>query len=207
VRINNNQIDKIDKMWHINHERRQYMGLAALRTEDLPHYTYNDYVQWEGRWEIIRGIPYAMAPLPSKKHQRLSQKIAHRLEELLKNCPRCSAYLPLDWQITEDTVVQPDNLVVCDENEEDDILLVPPVLVFEILSPSTSRKDRTLKYQLYQEAGVTYYCIVDPETQSAEVFVLRESEYRAVEDSQEGKINFDLGPCSIAFDFREIFKK
>jgi hypothetical protein len=34
------------------------MGLRALKMEDLPHYTYDDYAQWEGRWEIISGVPY-----------------------------------------------------------------------------------------------------------------------------------------------------
>ena len=57
------------------------MGLVALKNEDLPHYTYDDYVQWEGRWEIINGIPYAMYPAPSKKHQRVSLKIARQLED------------------------------------------------------------------------------------------------------------------------------
>jgi Uma2 family endonuclease len=83
----------------------------------------------------------------------------------------------VDWQISDDTVVQPDVLVVCDENEEEEKLTVTPVLVFEILSPSTARKDRVLKYQLYQNSGVTYYCIVDPGTKSAEVFVLRDQKY------------------------------
>jgi hypothetical protein len=50
------------------------MGITALRIEDLPHYTYDDYVQWEGNWEIINGIPYAMSPAPSKKHQQLRYK-------------------------------------------------------------------------------------------------------------------------------------
>ncbi|HSV11108.1 MAG TPA: hypothetical protein VLI68_10085 [Hanamia sp.] len=31
----------------------------------LPHYTYEDYCHWEGRWEVIDGIPYAMIPAPS----------------------------------------------------------------------------------------------------------------------------------------------
>ncbi|WP_301924323.1 hypothetical protein [Ferruginibacter sp.] len=30
----------------------------------LPHYTYEDHCQWEGRWEIIEGIPFAMSPAP-----------------------------------------------------------------------------------------------------------------------------------------------
>lgn len=48
------------------------MGSAALalKIEDLPHYTYDDYAQWEGRWEIIEGVPYAMSPAPTIKHQQ-----------------------------------------------------------------------------------------------------------------------------------------
>ena len=72
---------------------------------------------------------------------------------------------------------------------------------------STSRKDRILKYQLYQEAGVKYYCIVDPDTNSAEVFIIKNSEYEKLDEFKEGKITFDLGPCSIAFDFAVLFLK
>ncbi len=44
------------------------MAKPALKMEDLPHYTYDEYVQWEGRWELIRGIPVAMVPMPVMKH-------------------------------------------------------------------------------------------------------------------------------------------
>lgn len=183
------------------------MGLTALRIEDLPHYNYDDYVQWEGRWEIINGIPYAMTPQPTIEHQEISGRIYRHLGDLLENCKKCKALLPVDWQITEDTVTQPDVLVVCGENIKGKKLLIPPVLVFEVLSPSTSHKDRILKYQLYQSAGVKYYCIVDPETKCAEIFMLKNSEYEKVEDFKEEKITFDFDPCSIAFDFGEIFKE
>jgi Uma2 family endonuclease len=182
------------------------MGLTALRIEELPHYTYDDYVQWEGDWEIINGIPYAMSPAPSKKHQKLSLEIALQLKQLLSLCKNCEIYQAIDWQIAEDTVLQPDVLVVCGDNPEEIKLSIPPELVFEILSPSTARKDRVLKYRLYREAGVKYYCMVSPGTKTAEVFVLRDSKYNEIEDFPGGKITFDLGPCSIAFDFSELFK-
>ena len=121
------------------------MGSNALKIEDLPHYTYKDYILWEGKWELIHGFPYAMTPAPGLKHQRLSHKIAYQLEGLLKECSQCNAYLPVDWQISEDTVVQPDNLVICGENKESEKLTITPVIVFEILSPATKRKDRVVK--------------------------------------------------------------
>lgn len=183
------------------------MGLAGsvLKIEDLPHYTYDDYAQWEGRWEIIEGVPYAMTPAPNIKHQQISHKIDVQLGNLLKNCPNCHALLPVDWKIDEETVVQPDNLVACGQDLGDKYLTIIPVLVFEILSDSTGRKDRMLKYRLYQAAGVKYYCMVNPETNSAEEFELVDHKYEEQKDFQGNKMLFDLGPCTIAFDFGEIF--
>lgn len=44
--------------------------MTVIRLEDLPYYTYDDYKSWEGRWELIHGIPYAMSPYPTLKHIR-----------------------------------------------------------------------------------------------------------------------------------------
>lgn len=176
-----------------------------MKVEDLPHYTYDDYARWEGHWEIIHGIPYAMTPSPSITHQEIALRISGQLYRLLAGCKRCKALLPVDWQVTEETVVQPDVLVVCGDNIDENKLLISPILVFEVLSPATRRKDRSLKYRLYEEAGVRYFCIIDPETNSAEIYELQGKEYEKSVDSQDGKITFDLGPCKIAFDFNEVF--
>jgi Uma2 family endonuclease len=105
-----------------------------------------------------------MTPAPKIKHQRLSTKITQYLGELLKDCGKCEALLPVDWQVAGDTVVQADVIVVRGEYENENIgedkLEKVPALVFEVLSPATSHKDRVIKYQLYEEAGVKYYCIV-----------------------------------------------
>lgn len=183
------------------------MALGALKMEELPHYTYDDYVQWEGRWELLKGIPYAMVPAPTLKHQDISLNIAVQLKHLLAACEKCHVYEAVDWQIDDDTVPQPDVLVVCGENPDDKKILITPVVVFEILSPSTEQKDKVLKYKLYQAAGVKYYCIVDPNTGSADVFLLKDNRFEKTEDFNNGKIVFDLGPCSMAFDFGEIFKE
>jgi len=120
----------------------------------LPHYTYEDYKHWEGRWELIQGIPFAMSPQPSFQHQRVSQRIAYELERALEGCTRCRAVLPVDWKIAEDTVVQTDNMVVWGEVTNPSYLEKPPVLVFEVLSASTEQKDRVLETVQYAKGGL-----------------------------------------------------
>jgi Uma2 family endonuclease len=146
-----------------------------------------------------------MVPAPAIRHQELGLKIAALLYNALEGCTQCKALLPVDWQITPDTVVQPDVLVVCGKNEDEKKLLIPPALVFEILSPTTARKDRIIKYQLYENAGVKYYCIVDPETNSIEVFTLNKDGYEKPDEYEGGGMIFDLGPCRIRLDFNQIF--
>jgi hypothetical protein len=41
----------------------------------LPHYTYDDWLNWEGQWELIEGIPYAMSPMPVPNHQRIAANL------------------------------------------------------------------------------------------------------------------------------------
>ena len=48
----------------------------------------------------------------------------------------------------------------------------PPDLAVEILSPSTAAKDRDLKLELYRQAGVPEYWIVDPEAHQVTIYHL-----------------------------------
>jgi len=140
----------------------------SIASKYRPYYTYEDYCQWEGRWELIEGMPYAMSPAPTPGHQRVSAILIRRFEALEK-CKNCTVYQPLDWKITEDTIVQPDLLVVCDEIKKK-YLDFPPVLVVEILSPSTASKDRGEKMELYQQQQVKYYLIVDPHFKKVAIY-------------------------------------
>jgi Uma2 family endonuclease len=117
--------------------------MRILEQSDFPHYTYNDYVPWDGRWELLDGIVFAMTPAPTVEQQRVSQKIASLLDETLDNCEACVALLPVDWKITEDTIVQSDNLVVCYQ-PSGSYLTKAPVLIFEVMSPSTRSKDENI---------------------------------------------------------------
>lgn len=73
--------------------------------------------------------------------------------------------------------VLPDVLVARTEDCADDGLHVAPLLVVEVLSRSTRRRDQGDKRDIYAELGVPYYWLVDPERHSATVLRLDEGGY------------------------------
>jgi Uma2 family endonuclease len=152
------------------------MSIAA---KYRPYYTYDDYCQWEGQWELIEGMPYSMAPMAIPQHQRANFLLGMAFEKALANCKKCKVYPPLEWKIAEDTSVQPDLLIVCNKIEKK-FLDFPPALVVEILSPSTVSKDRGEKMELYLSQKVKYYLIVDPQFKKVEVYELINNQYEPV---------------------------
>jgi Uma2 family endonuclease len=164
--------------------------------EEKPHYTYADILEWdEGfRAEIIDGELYMMAP-PVTRHQEISWELCQQLGDFLKGKP-CKAYaapfgvrlFPQDDQ-SDDTLVEPDIVVVCDRSKIDDRgCNGAPDLIIEILSPSTARQDRVLKFHKYLEAGVYEYWIVDPEEMTVQVHILNNGCYITNIYDETGKV-------------------
>src|SRR5689334_20691195 len=107
----------------------------------LPHYTYDDYLLWEGKWELIDGIPYAMSPAPAPQHQWAANNLGAELRAALKkNGCNCKVYQPIDYKLSDDTIFNPDLLISCKPIAKTFLDFVPE-LVVEILSESTGMKD------------------------------------------------------------------
>lgn len=173
----------------------------------LPQYTYTDYCQWEGKWEIIAGIPYAMSPAPIPKHQYIASNLNGEIRNAIKieNCKKCRVSQPIDYLIANDTVVQPDVLVYCGKTTKP-YLDFTPKLVAEILSPATAMKDCHTKFNLYEEAGVSYYLIVNPETEVVQVYALENKVYVLNREGHGFKHIFEFeDDCRIELDFQEIW--
>ena len=161
-----------------------------------PRYTYEDYRLWEGDWELIDGVPYAMAPSPFGKHQKVAFEFARQLGEQLEHCPeRCFVYPELDWIVSEDTVVRPDIMVVCKEVEE--YLRETPELVVEVVSPGTAQKDERLKFELYEREGVRIYVLVYPDLRKVRAFRIVRSRYRKFFDSDGGELELKIKDCTL----------
>lgn len=175
-----------------------------LAEKYIPYYTLEEYQYWGENWELIYGYPYAMSPSPLVTHQNINMKIARQLSEALDNCPHCQALFEIDWEVSSDTIVKPDTLVIC--YEPDEKITKKPELIFEIASKSTIKKDETLKYELYEKEGVAFYVIVYPKKQVAKVYKLKEGRYIKAGDFSDKSYNFSLEGCSINFDFSKIWR-
>lgn len=142
--------------------------------------SWRDYRSWpeDERWELIDGVPIAMAPAPSIAHQRVVGRLHARLAALLAGQP-CEPFVaPVDVKLSEHDVVQPDAAVVCrDEQIAETHIEGAPSLVFEVLSPKTAARDLREKKTLYARAGVTVYVVIDPLERYALIFSLMNGDY------------------------------
>ncbi|WP_164102054.1 Uma2 family endonuclease [Candidatus Laterigemmans baculatus] len=150
----------------------------------VPHYTVEDYLQWQGDWELIDGVAIAMTPSPFGRHERIVANLVYELMACVERegCD-CRAYAGLDWIVSSDTVVRPDVMLVCGPQPERH-LEKPPELVVEVLSPSTQLRDQVTKRQLYHQHGVEFYMLVDPETNSIELLQQGEAAYEPLDSAE-----------------------
>jgi Uma2 family endonuclease len=155
------------------------MGTAPADRRD--RFTWDDYRKWpdDGRWEIIGGEAFMMAPAPATRHQLLSVRLASALEAFLRG-KTCAVYTaPTDVKLSNEDIVQPDLLVVCEVDKVKPTHIEgPPTLVIEILCPSTELMDRGRKLDLYAASGVKEVWLVTPYPSLIEVFVLDRGTYR-----------------------------
>ena len=157
--------------------------MSALPKEQ-PYYTYADYKEWEldegERFELIEGEAYAMSA-PNTRHQAILGELFNQIYNFLKGKP-CKVFpAPFDVRLfykadeSDDTVVQPDIMIICDKNK-----LGPegcrgaPDLIIEILSPSNTVIEMKRKLKLYQDAGVREYWVIDPENKDITVYRFQE---------------------------------
>lgn len=178
--------------------------MSALQL--LPHYSFDDWQQWEGKWEIIHGIPYAMSPAPMPKHQIIANALGAEFHFALKKCKHCKAMQPVDYKIGDDIVVQPDLLIVCNSITKP-YLDFAPLLIAEILSPSTALKDKHTKFQIYEQQKIKYYIIISPDKEEVEVYENSEQGFQLFKTGNNFIYQFVFEEeCIADIDFKEIWK-
>jgi len=82
----------------------------------LLHYTYSDYEQWKGKWELIDSVSYAMSSQLVPKHQIVATNLITEFRIAFKHCKKCIAHQPIDYLILEETILQPDMLMCANQS-------------------------------------------------------------------------------------------
>ena len=153
-------------------------GETARKQTDC---AWSDYVTWndDKRWEIVGGEAFDMSPAPGVEHQRAVLRLSADLHRHFAG-KRCEVFVsPVDVKLSENDVVQPDVVVVCERSQVKPTHIEgAPSLVVEVLSPSTEMHDRLRKMALYARTGVKEVWLVVPRAALVEIFVLDGATYR-----------------------------
>ncbi len=153
-------------------------------------YSYADYLKWQfaERVELLRGKIFRMTPAPNVKHQRISGRLHLQLNSAFEENICQLFYSPFDVRLYNRkkslkaskeifSVVQPDLCVICDETKLDEQgCNGAPDLVIEILSPGNTKREMKDKFELYEEAGVREYWLVEPNDEVVLIYYLNEDE-------------------------------
>lgn len=225
-------LERVDEIFSDNHattityeERNAVENVLRERDADrvcegsLPYYgkkqgefTLDDYYAMpeDTRVELIDGVLYEMLA-STTIHQDFGFQIAFRLQEhIKKNKGKCwVAVAPVDVQLDCDnrTMVEPDVIVVCDRDKIiRRCVYGAPDFIVEVLSPSTKKKDLTIKLNKYTEAGVKEYWLVDPDAKRVMVYRFEEDVVLNIYgfDSKVPVGIFD-GKCEI--NFAELYEQ
>ena len=178
------------------------MPLAQTRI-----YTESDYYNLPEnvRAELIEGnLVYSQAA-PSRIHQTILMELSGTIRNYLRlsggPCRVFPAPFAVKLKRDKNTIVEPDISVICDKEKLTDRGCTgAPDWIIEIVSPNNSSHDYVLKLNLYADAGVREYWIVDPGRKSILVYYLEQEHFKV-----ESYTFQDTIPVGIYSDFQIDF--
>ena len=162
------------------------------------------------RAELIEGNLIYNQSAPSRIHQTILMELSGTIRDYFKaKKGSCRVYpAPFAVKLREDrrTIVEPDISVICDRNKLTDRGCTgAPDWIIEIVSPSNSSHDYILKLNLYANAGVREYWIVDPVKESIFVYYLEQEHFKAEAYTFQDKIKVNIyGDLYIDFSSLEL---
>lgn len=170
---------------HSDNAHNLLMENALTYETGYSQVSYEEFLELSGasdqRFELIDGILYNLAS-PSFQHQHAVHELHGAFYGWFKGKSCTPLTSPFDVTLEKATgntcVVQPDLVVICDREHVDihGKYQGIPVLVVEVLSPSTRSRDVIQKLDLYRACGVQEYWIVDPMKKQVTVYSFRDAE-------------------------------
>jgi Uma2 family endonuclease len=162
--------------------------LTAAAYFQLPEYQQHDLIQ------LIHGEVVIDMP-PNLLHQQIVVALIVFLNTLVTEQGGMLYTAPAEVKLADDMVVEPDVFYLKPESlskREPQRVVGAPDLVVEVLSPSTAKRDRAVKYRAYEQHGVGEYWIVDPLHSTVEVWTNSAQTFTR----QGAYIHGDTFPCT-----------
>jgi Uma2 family endonuclease len=167
------------------------MAIAASHL----HISIEQYLEAEltapVKHEYVAGHIYAMVGT-SKAHNRIAINLTAALNTHLRGGP-CQVFMA-DVKVyvkNATAFYYPDVVVACDRGDSDPYVVTKPLLIVEVLSPSTDRIDREEKPHNYRQLdSLEEYILITPETKEAEVHRRVEALWKVEAYAGEGNIQF-----------------
>lgn len=196
---------------------REEAPYQATAQKKQGEYTIEDYYALPDdiRVELIDGVFYDMSS-PTFVHQDILSEFFWQIRKYIDSkkgsCKPLMSTLDVRLDCDNRTIVQPDILIIC-EKSKDKIrrwgIMGAPDFALEVLSPSTRKKDMTLKLMKYSEAGVREYWILDPDKQKLVVYDLEHEELPVIYDLHgTAPVNIFHGNLEINLDrIRELIQE
>ena len=157
--------------------------VAPYLTKRQGEYTIEDCdrLPEDVRTELIDGVIYYMS-VPTIAHQAIGgyiyNKVSNHIFDKKGQCFPMIAAVDVELDRDNKTRVQPDVLIVCDRSKIiNRCVYGAPDFILEVLSPSTKKKDMTIKLNKYINAGVKEYWMIDPDKKKLMVYDFREGDH------------------------------
>ena len=209
---NNKKVARLVKYYESN----DYIireGSSAYSHEGM-RVTYQEFLdivrESENRYEYIDGQIYLLAS-PKVRHQKIVAYIFSVLYSWFKDKNCIPLTSPLDVTLYKEdnpNVVQPDLLVICDQEniEEDDTYRGIPTLVVEVLSESSRSKDIIKKLDLYRLSGVKEYWIVNPFSEEVNMYFFIDNEIENLTTYKKKERAKSLAFSGLDIDINDVFE-
>jgi len=183
--------------------------MPTVAEKHARRWTYEEYYRLndDQRYEIIDGN-LLMAPAPDTWHQDWSSEIFLLVATYVKHHKLGKLFTaPVDVVLDPENTIQPDLVFIATGNlriiQKRAIFGTPDLLV-ELISPSSVRRDRYDKKDLYARFGVKEYWIGDPANKSMEILTLKQGAYQLHCSAEiTGKLSSLIFP-GLEFDLTDI---
>jgi Uma2 family endonuclease len=173
--------------------------------------TLEEFLRWDDgtdtRYELIDGFPVAMAP-PAEAHRILALRLGSWIDSALVGRRPCNAQIEPGVVRPDraDSYYVPDIAVTCEPNEPGRQAMVDPILIVEILFPSTERTDRRLKLPVYQTMeSVREIVLIDADSHHAELY-RRENDRWGIQLVRGAEATLFLASVDLQISMSELYE-